>query len=41
MKIIPSKLESELIKFCQLNTVYNTSFIAQDYSKRLNISEKV
>ena len=40
MKIIPSKLEAELIKLCQPNTIYNTSFIAQDYNKRLRISEK-
>ena len=40
MKIISSKLKSELIKFCQLNTIYNTSFFAQDYSKRLYVSKK-
>ena len=40
MKIILSKLKSELIKFCQLNTIYNTSFFAQDYSKSFLCSEK-
>ena len=42
MKIIISKLKSELIKFCKVNTVYNTSFFASRLqTKRAFVSEKI